>query len=285
MQYKSMNNLEKTQIKKALADYCEHKGSQNKAANSMKGVSSAVISRVLNEEWDLIADEMWRSIAAQIGYSANEWVIVETRDFQLMNFLLKDAQDFSNVLAVVGEAGSGKSLAIRNYCNTNKRVFNLCCNEYWNRKMFMQELLAAMGRDCGGYTVGEMMSDIVRNLKVMESPLIIMDEADKLSDQVLYFFISLYNSLEGHCGIMMCATNHLEKRIKRGLKLNKKGYKEIYSRIGRKFIPLQGVCSSDIMQVCMANGIEDKKQIKEVIEDSEYDLRRVARKIHTLKNM
>jgi len=280
-----MNKLQKEQIRVALEDYCIHKGSQNKAANSLKGVSSAVISKILNFEWDLIADEMWRNIASQIGYSSTEWVIVETRDFQLMNLLLKDAQEFSNVLAVVGDAGSGKSLAIRNYCNANKMVFNLCCNEYWNRKMFMQELLSAMGRDCSGYTVGEMMYEIIKYLKVMEKPLIIMDEADKLSDQVLYFFISLYNSLEGHCGIMMCATDHLEKRVKKGLKLNKKGYKEIYSRIGRKFIQLQGVCSRDISQVCLANGIEDKAQIKEVVEDSEYDLRRVARKIHAIKNL
>ena len=284
-QSKSMNKLQKEQIKVALEDYCQHKGSQNKAANSLKGVSSAVISKILNYEWDLIADEMWRNIASQIGYTSNEWVVVETRDFQLMNLLLKDAQDFSNVLAVVGDAGSGKSLAVRNYCSTNKRVFNLCCNEYWNRKMFMQELLSAMGRDCSGYTVGEMMCEIIKYLKVMENPLIIMDEADKLSDQVLYFFISLYNSLEGHCGIMMCATDHLEKRIKKGLKLNKKGYKEIYSRLGRKFIQLQGVSSRDISQVCLANGIEDKSKIKEVIEDSEYDLRRVQRKIHALKNL
>ncbi|PKO97051.1 MAG: ATPase [Bacteroidetes bacterium HGW-Bacteroidetes-7] len=280
-----MEKFAKEQIREALAMYCEHKGSQNKAANSLKGVSSAVISKLLNGDWDLIADEMWRNIGAQIGYSLDEWAVVSTRDFQLMTMLLQDAQKYSNVLAVVGDAGSGKSLAIREYSNSNKRVFNLCCNEYWNRKMFMQELLSAMGRDYSGYTVGEMMGEIVSKLKIMENPIIVMDEADKLSDNVLYFFISLYNKLEGHCGIMLCATDHLEKRIKRGLKLNKKGYKEIYSRIGRRFIQLQGVSSRDIAEVCMANGISDSKIIKEVVEDSEWDLRRVRRKIHAIKNL
>lgn len=280
-----MNTTEKERLAEALASYCEHKGSQNKAAHSLKGVSSAVISKLLNREWELIANEMWRNIAAQIGFDAHEWVVVETKDFQVMTLLLTDAQKHSNVLAVVGDAGSGKSLAIREYSKANKRVFNLCCNEYWNRKMFMQELLSAMGRDSSGYTVGEMMSEIVTKIKVMEHPLIIMDEADKLGDNVLYFFISLYNKLEDHCGIMMCATDHLEKRIKRGLKLNKKGYKEIFSRIGRRFIPLTGVNSRDITQVCIANGVSDPKVIKEIIADSEYDLRRVKRMIHTQTNM
>lgn len=280
-----MNTTEKERIREALATYCEHKGSQNKAANSLKGVSSAVISKLLNGEWDLIANEMWRNIAAQIGFDAHEWVVVQTKDYQIMSLLLQDAQKHSNVLAVVGDAGSGKSLAIREYSNGNKRVFNLCCNEYWNRKMFMAELLSAMGRDSSGYTVGEMMSEIVSKIKVMENPLIVMDEADKLGDNVLYFFISLYNKLEDHCGIIMCATDHLEKRIKRGLKLNKKGYKEIYSRIGRRFISLHGVGSRDITQVCIANGVSDAKKIKEIIAESDYDLRRVKRMIHAEINM
>lgn len=277
-----MNSIDKDKIKIALAEFCERNGSQNKAAKVI-GVSSAVLSRIANNEWDLIADEMWRKIARFIGYTGKEWVTVETRDFKTMNILLNDAQTHSNVLAVIGDAGSGKTLAVKEYCNSNSEVFLLHCNEYWNRKMFMQELLTAMGKDSGGYTVGEMMNDIVKSLKGMESPLIIMDEADKLSDQVLYFFISLYNSLEDACGIMLCATDHLGKRIKRGLKLNKKGYKEIYSRIGRKFIQLKGVGSRDIQMVCRANGIEDELLIKEVVEDSEFDLRRVKRKIHAIK--
>ncbi|MEG2791945.1 MAG: ATP-binding protein, partial [Odoribacter sp.] len=98
-------------------------------------------------------------------------------------------------------------------------------------------------------------------------------------------FITLYNQLEEHCGIVMCATDHLQKRIKRGLKLNKKGYKEIFSRIGRKFVELDGVCTSDVVSICIDNGITDKTTIKEIIEDCEWDLRRVKRKIHALKQL
>jgi hypothetical protein len=110
-----------------------------------------------------------------------------------------------------------------------------------------------------------------------------MDEADKLSDQVLYFFITLYNQLEGHCGIVLAATPHLEKRIKRGIKLNKKGYTEIFSRLGRKFIELKGVCFSDVKAICQANGVNGATGIKEIWDDCEGDLRRVKRKIHAWK--
>ena len=92
-----------------------------------------------------------------------------------------------------------------------------------------------------------------------------MDEADKLSDQVLYFFITLYNQLEDHCGIVLLATDYLEKKIRKGLRLNRKGYKEIYSRIGRRFIPLRAVNLTDITGVCIANGITDKNKSRTFI--------------------
>ena len=273
----------KQQIAERLREYAERIGSQNKAANSLKGISSATISQVLNNNWELISDEMWRSLGAQIGWTENEWVAVETRDYRLLISLLDDARTNSNVFAVTGEAGTGKSFTMKRYAETNKRVYLIQCAEYWNRKMFMQELLTAMGRDYSGFTVSEMMHEVVRGLKTQENPLILLDEADKLSDQVLYFFITLYNMLEEHCGIVLCATDHLAKRIKRGLKLNKKGYKEIYSRIARRFIELHGAGSGDITQICLANGITDTKTIKEIIADCENDLRRVRRKIHAVK--
>lgn len=278
-----MTTINKNQIKDKLAEYCSRYESQNKASNSLKGVSSATISQVLNNNWELISDEMWRKIASQIGYASDDWTVVETRDFRLLTALLNDAQANSNVFAVTGDAGTGKSLALRNYSVTNKRVYLLQCNEYWNRKMFLQELLSAIGKDYSGYTVGEMMFEAVKSLKTQETPLVILDEADKLSDQVLYFFITMYNQLEDHCGIVLVATSHLEKRIKRGIKLNKKGYTEIYSRIGRKFLELKGVGSNDVKAICVANGITDTRTIKEIYEDSECDLRRVKRKIHAVK--
>ncbi len=273
----------KQQIAERLREYAERIGSQNKAANSLKGISSATVSQVLNNNWELISDEMWRSLGAQIGWSESEWVAVETRDYRLLNSLLEDARLNSNVFAVIGEAGTGKSFTLKRYTENNRRVYLLQCADYWNRKMFMQELLTAMGRDYSGFSVSEMMYEVVRGLKTQENPLILLDEADKLSDQVLYFFITLYNMLEEHCGIVLCATDHLAKRIKRGLKLNKKGYKEIYSRIARRFIELHGAGAGDITSICVANGIADKQTIREIIADCESDLRRVRRKIHAVK--
>lgn len=278
-----MELLKKQNICTALRNYCDRYESQNRAANSLKGVSSATISQMLNNNWELIKDEMWRNVASQIGYKDERWEAVETANFKRMQALLADVKDNSLVMAITGDAGTGKTFAAKHFAENKKQTYLLCCNEYWNRKLFLAELLTAMGRDYNGYTVGEMMHEAVRALKTQENPLIILDEADKLSDQVLYFFITLYNQLDGECGIVMTATNHLEKRLKRGIKLNKKGYTEIWSRLGRKCIELKGVSAADITAICDANGITEARKVDAIIEDSESDLRRVKRKIHAVK--
>ncbi len=275
-----MTTEQRKQIAEQLRAYCAQKGSQNKAANSLNGVSSATISKVLTGKWETIADEMWRSIAAQTGSTeAKGWQLVPTRAYKAMTFTLENAQRDSLVMAVIGEAGSGKTEAIKNYTAGGRNVYHLVCSEYWNRRTFMAKVLQSMGVTYSGNTVADMMETIVDTLKRKEQPLIVLDEADKLSDQVLYFFISLYNQLEDHCGIIMTATKYLRARIEKGLRLNRKGYAEIFSRIGRKFVELPLLNSEDVAAVCVANGVSEAKAINGIVDEADGDLRRVKRSV------
>ena len=279
-----MKKTEKQAIAERLQAYVASKESQNKAAKTLQGVSAATVSQVLNGNWDLISEDMWRTIATQIGYDPRKWVVVETEGYSRMYDILTDAQANALVFAVTGDAGCGKSQAIKMYGERNRNTLVLSCSEYWNRKQFLMELLRSLGVDASGCTVVDMVADAVHQLKRREGVLLVLDEADKLSDQILYFFITLYNQLEDHIGIVLCATQHLEKRITRGVRNNRKGYREIYSRIARKFVQMPVVNASDIAAVCMANGITDKKTINEIVEDSDCDLRRVKRLVFAAKN-
>lgn len=276
-----MNEQVKQQIKEVLKAYCDRYPSQNKAANSIKNVSSATISQILNDKWDLIADEMWRRVAAQIGYSTEGWVLVPTTVSNTLYKLLADAQGTeqgeSEVHAIVGHAGCGKTATAQKYAAENRNAYHLVCSEFWNRKTFLLELMEVMGLDSSGYTVNDMVRRIVKELKSQNCPLIIMDEADKLSDQVLYFFITMYNQLEDYCGLVLLATDFLEKRIKRGVQNKRKGYNEIFSRIGRRFVVLQGNTYDDQAAICDANGLTDPRAIEKIIDGSESDLRRVKK--------
>jgi DNA transposition AAA+ family ATPase len=281
-----MNVDQKELIKSDLERLIES-SSANKVATRI-GVSPATVSQIRNNNHELIADEMWRKIAAGIKSITDKtnlktWNIVETDNFMRLTEIFADAQENSLVMAVCAEAGCGKSATAKAYADNNSNVYVISCNEYFNRRIFLQELLRNLGRNPSGDTVGEMMATIVADLKKADTPLLIFDEVDKLSDSVIYFFITLYNQLEDHCGIILMATDYFEKKIKRGLRLNKKGYKEIYSRIGRKFITLPSVTKTDILGICRANGIVNKSFIDDVILESDSDLRRVRRKVFAIK--
>lgn len=274
-----MTHQEKIETVEAIERMIAQKGSQNALANWMKGVSTATLSQMRNHNWENIADEMWRKVAAQLGVSSNVWNHAETVNSKELAAFFTDSQQYALVIAITGKAGIGKTASAKKYEAENRNVFLLSCNEYWDKRWFLRELLGKMGKDHAGMTLPEMMHKAVQLLKSTSKPIIILDEADKLADNVLLFFITLYNELEGHCGIVLMATYFLEKRIRRGVATEKKGYREIYSRVGLRFIEMEETSFSDVENVCKANGVEDASIIRAIAKDCDGDVRRVRRLI------
>lgn len=267
--------MNKDEILKKLQAYCEQKGGQNKAANSIKGVSSATISQMLNRNWEKISDEMWRKVEAALGGKVKNWNVARTATFCAIQELMEGIQQESRVLCITAPAGSGKTFASKEYEKSHKNVYRLSCDEFWSKNDFVEEMLKAMGVKYDGYTKREKLSLACTALAKKECPLLIFDEWDKLSDSVWQFFVTLYNKLEDVCGIVMLSTDYVEKRITMGLKYQRKGYPEIWSRLGSKALKLERADYEDVEAVCVANGIEDADKIEDIARSAEGDLRRV----------
>lgn len=274
-----MELKEKELIASRLRDYCTAQGGQNKAANTLRGVSAATISKLLNGDWDSIAEGMWHNVSKQISSRAEGWSIVPTVVYDEVTELLECAQQDSQMMAIVGSAGCGKSATIRHYASQHPEAYAITCSEYQNRTSWLSAVMEAMGLDPRGLSVSEKIGAVVRKLRQMDTPLLILDEADKMSDQVLYFMITLYNELEGHCGLILCATPYLEKRLLKGLRTGRKGYEEVYSRVGRQCIHLSALSPEDIALVCTANGVTGDRKVYKIASEAECDLRRVRRAV------
>lgn len=275
-----MNTSTKEQIKNDLYHFVQKVGggSQNKASKQLSKVSNATISNILAGKWDNIADAMWISIQKQVSSNSTDWQILpDTRRIKQLDKVYKDAQLNNEVFCIVAPEGSGKSLPAERYASDHENVFLMKCGEHLNRKTFLSELLKSFGKDSGGYTVYEMMKLVVETILRTENPLIVLDEADKLTDQVLYFFITIYNETEDKCGLVLQATDHLKKRIMKGVAINKKGFKEIYSRIGRRFVELPENTFEELKRIASINGVEDELEAVRIVNDSESDIRRIKR--------
>jgi DNA transposition AAA+ family ATPase len=287
-----MNELslkEKDAIRDNLRAYCTKYRSQNKAAESLKGVSAGTVSTILNGKYETISDEMFRNIAAQIVATSTlaGWQIAETNTFREIQYAMDDAQKWRNVTWIVGDAGCGKSAIAQLFAKERREVFFMPCDEDMKKGDFVRELARIIGLKTDNYVLRELWDAIIAELIRMESPLLVFDEADKLSDTLFHYFIQLYNKIEGKCGIIFLSTDYIKRRMDIGLRYNKKGYKELASRVG-KFYDLDPTTPNDVYAVCMANGIVDKTKINEVIRDAEpygFDLRRVKKSIHRVKRM
>lgn len=279
-----LKDYQKREIADYLNDYL--KGSSlKKAANKMSNISPATLSVMSNYDFKNISDEKFRNVGSFVGWKVikDDWVSVETRDFKKLTHFFTDAKEYGNVLGIVGSAGAGKSEAAKVFQQQNENCHVVTCRDYWNRKDFLKEMLKMIGKSFHGMNQNELMETIIYAMKTSDTSLIILDEVDKLPDASFTFFITFYNYLEDNTGIVLMATDHLQERLKRGIALNKKGYQEIYSRLGRKLIELDGLCQSDVIQICTANGIEDKATINDIWNDCEQDIRRVKRRIHAIK--
>lgn len=275
-----MNESTKKKITSLVDAEVKRIGSQTKYGNK-HGISGATISNVLNGKWQSIADSMWQRLAVAVRYQGQEWQVAETVNYKAIQGYCAMAQNEGMSIGLSHDAGAGKTFALNQYASTHQNVFYVQCAAYWTNKLFLAHLFRAMGRDPEQLTAAELAEAIISTLRQIERPLIILDECDKLRDGTLMYFIELYNKLDGLCGFFLVGAPYMAIAWERGAKRDKRGYREIYSRLGRRFQRLAKVSLKDVRLVCQANGITDEGTINAIWNEVEHegDLRRVKRMV------
>lgn len=279
---------DKDAIRDALSAYCDNYPTRNRASESLNGVSAATVSQILNSKYANISDDMFTKIATQIGFSFEKWQLHESTAFKEITYAFSDAQLYKNVTWVVGDAGCGKTTAAIDYRKNHRNVFYILCSEDMRKSDFVREIAKQVGAPTDGTNLRDTLEYAISMIAFLNNPLIIFDEGDKLTDSVFNYFISIYNRLEGHSGIVFLSTDYIKRRMENGLRYNKKGYKEINSRIGRRFFDIRATTQNDIYAICQANGLTSEVEIKKVLKDaeaSENDLRRVKKVVHAQKRI
>ena len=283
-----MKESYKLEIRDALERFCARYGSQKKAATALKDISEGTISTILNGKFDKIGDDMWSRLAAQVMPVTSGYNLADTSArLNLLGYFQK-MKDDSSMMWITGPAGVGKSTAAREYVFTTQNAFMLTCAPDMGKGDFMRELSAAVGLDNTGLSVRESLYAIIRYLVTLDRPLLIFDEADKLRDNVLLYFITIYNELEDRCGIVFLSTDAIKRRMEIGVSYSKLGYNELYSRICRRFVPVKAATRQEVIDICRVNGIEDRRAVQEVLVeagDAQNDLRRVKRSIVKQKGL
>lgn len=238
-------------------------------------LNPSYISQMRSGNETTVRAEHWAQVARALDVPLTGWQTVETMNSRTVLSVLDMAKGTGTFVAVSNPAGSGKTATCREYRDAHARraVFYYCVEHpNMGRGEFLRRLAASLGLQVkkGDYPNANGLADIVINYFVQrlgEGPLLIVDEADKLNDTALCFFISLFNAVDGKMGCVILGTENLEKKVRRGVQHHKNGMDELDSRFGRQYVKLPGFVFADCRAVCAANGIEDKALQRKMFED------------------
>ena len=191
---KELSKQDKDAIRDALLEYCGNYPSQNRASESLNGVSAATVSQICNQKYTSISDDMFSRIAAQIGFSMDRWTLTESNAFQRITFAMSDAQAYKNTTWVVGDAGCGKTTAAIEYRRTHRNVFYILCSEDMKKSDFVREIAKQVGAPVDGTNLRDILEYAISMNWVDVSGLDV--KASYLSSEEIYQVVVDYISTE-----------------------------------------------------------------------------------------
>ena len=246
-----MNLQDKQEAAKLSAEYIkEHDLTQRDFALRV-GIPKEYINSILQGNFEYsnkhkkypIPDKNFSMILSFIGMNEDDKIWETRRTEQLTQILsvLEDAKENCCTRVIIGETGSGKSMAksafIRNHPN---EVISVTVGSEDN----MSDLLDKVCKPLKCPTHSENGTRRSKSQKIRDislalegiyhhgrKPMLIFDEAEYMKQRALCSIKEFYDNLDGYCAIVLIGTSQLTREIESLRKRDKKGIPQLYRRI------------------------------------------------------
>ncbi len=226
-------------------------------------------------------EKLEQQVAQSLNYKESSWNVVRTTtNYKTVETVFKDAKSEGMWFCVANPAGSGKSEAFEDlFSNDATGSVKMVTAEEWQSRTFLKTLVQRLygitsletktfrGKSWDSFdssykNASYFLDMVCEYFNGVENPILIIDEADKLRESALRTLIPLFNRTQDKLAVILSGTENLEREIARGVRLSKKGYDEIESRFGRKYIHMMGASYADITAIAKANGVESEEGIE-----------------------
>lgn len=189
-----------------------------------------------------------------------EYTLIRTGNFNTVQALCLDAANRHMMFGLIGYTGAGKTTALKQFCQSTPNVYYVECKNIMNRKQFFATVLKELGVNVAG-TVFDMVNRIIDEFNAKENPLLIIDEAGKLSHTLTLDLHDLRNATNDNLGIILSGCEYFKDNLETAVKRDKQGVPEFYSRIVDWQI-LSKPSRREITAIFEANGI-DKTELSQ----------------------
>jgi len=192
-----------------------------------------------------IADKYFDKIAVFIGFSYKKeyWKVMPTPQFTAAIAILADAKKHGTTNIIIGETGSGKTVAIEAFMRKHPvDTFIVTVGSTDNLGDLIEKIVDKL-KITTGKTKSKKLRDISNKLRQMSddghNPVIIFDESEYMKQPALASMKELYDYLFEYASIVLVGTEQLIENIDRLRKKNKPGIPQFYRRIkfGIRYLP------------------------------------------------
>lgn len=195
-----------------------------------------LVTRVGDKEVE-IKEVYFRKLAEYVGYKieAEYWSLIPTAQFQRVVATLEDARDFGYTSIIIGSTGSGKSYSLNLFRRQHPGdVFVVTVGNSDTINDLVNKTLDELGLPQQG-TKSRKIQVIIRHLMSLRyqgyKPLLVFDESEYMKLASLCAMKELYDSLTGHCGLVMIGTEQLIRNLDKLRIKDKDGMPQFYRRV------------------------------------------------------
>lgn len=227
----------KMRVVEAVLEARKNFGGSDAAFSKQLQIHNSIYSRLKNGQVDeILSDAQWLTIGRMLEVSINsrKWVFVKTDVVRMIEEEVLFCKDHSKARILVDEPEIGKTQAAKYLSRTLRNCFYLDCSQAKTKKLFVSKLAQAIGVDNTG-KIADILENIKYSLKILETPVVILDEAGDVEYSVILIIKELWNSTENICGWYMMGADGLKQKFESGISSKKVGFRELFSRYSYKF--------------------------------------------------
>lgn len=229
---------QKTLIVEKLLDQRKNfDGTDNQFAKQWD-INYSVFSRIKNEKnYDgLLREAQWLNLGRELDVEMNtrKWNMARTDVFNMIEADVHFCKENAKAMICVDDCGIGKTFSAKYLSRSLKNCFYIDASQAKSRQQFIRLMAKTIGVDDRDKYV-KVKANIKYALKMLPSPIVIIDEAGDLEYTAFLELKELWNATDKACGWYMMGADGLRRKIERGIQNKKVGFAELFSRYSERF--------------------------------------------------
>ncbi len=214
------------------------------------GLSEKACVKIIQGKIDgVMTDPEWLRLGRKLKVNEVEkkWNLARTDVFRVIEQDILFCKEFAKAKICVDECGIGKTFTAKYLSKTLPNCFYVDASQGKTILLFTKILASAVGISVIGKHT-DLKEDIKCYLKMIDNPIVIIDEAGDLGQIALQEIKEYWNATEGFCGWYLMGADGLKYTIEKGIKQKKPGFKEIFSRFSENYTTTVPIGKDDRME-------------------------------------